>query len=57
MERLSGTSNRGRFNERDQSPVDRRVYADAENAARASRVGLWADAKAVPPWEYRRQKK
>ena len=40
--------------EREQSSVDRKVYADAENAARASRVGLWADAKPVPPWEFRR---
>ena len=42
--------------ELDQSVVDRMVYADAEDAARASRVGLWADAKPVPPWEFRRQK-
>ena len=43
--------------ERDQSLVDRKAYAEAEDAARASRVGLWADAKPVPPWEFRRQKK
>ena len=40
--------------ERDQSSVDRNAYADAENVARASRVGLWADAKPVPHWEFRR---
>ena len=42
--------------EREQSSVDRKAYAEAENAARALRVGLWADKKAVPPWEFRRQK-
>ena len=41
--------------ERDQTSVDRKAYADAENAARASRIGLWAVAGAVPPWEFRRQ--
>ena len=26
----------------------------AERAARASRAGLWADPKPVPPWQWRR---
>ena len=26
----------------------------AERAARAARIGLWADADAVPPWKWRR---
>ncbi len=43
--------------EHDQSAVDRTVYADAKNEARASRNGLWADAKPLQPWAFRRQKK
>ena len=42
--------------EREQPSVDRKVYADAENAARASGVGLWADKRPVPPWEFRHNK-
>lgn len=39
---------------REQSVDDRAEYAAAEEAARASRIGLWRDADAVPPWDYRR---
>lgn len=35
-------------------PGDRGLYRDAEAAARRARVGLWADADPVPPWQYRR---
>ena len=42
---------------KDQSANDRRLYEAAEVSAKAKKVGLWADAKPVPPWEYRRQKK
>ena len=38
---------------REQSPQDRATYAQAEDAARAARLGLWSDPQAVPPWEYR----
>ena len=31
----------------------RRQYAEAEEAARKARRGLWADAEPVPPWEWR----
>lgn len=31
--------------------------ADAERDARAARRGLWADGKAVPPWEWRASEK
>jgi endonuclease YncB( thermonuclease family) len=31
-----------------------RVLAEAEKAARAARVGLWADANPIPPWRWRR---
>jgi endonuclease YncB( thermonuclease family) len=37
----------------EQSPEDRRVYAEAEDQARAGKVGLWRDARPVPPWTYR----
>jgi endonuclease YncB( thermonuclease family) len=32
-------------------------YTAAEAAARAARIGLWADAEPQPPWEYRRLEK
>jgi endonuclease YncB( thermonuclease family) len=31
--------------------------AALENAARAKRLGLWADASPVPPWEFRHKKR
>jgi endonuclease YncB( thermonuclease family) len=39
--------------EREQSVIDRKVYADAENEASAARRGLWADVAPVSPWEFR----
>ena len=39
--------------QRDQSAKDARGYAEAEEASRSARRGLWADRKPVPPWEYR----
>ena len=41
--------------EREQSPADRRLYADAEASARQERRGLWSEPGALPPWEFRRQ--
>jgi endonuclease YncB( thermonuclease family) len=38
----------------DEIPAEDRVrYADAEQEARQRRVGLWRDARPVPPWEWR----
>lgn len=37
----------------DVAPEDRPVYEAAEQAARAAKRGLWADARQVPPWEFR----
>lgn len=39
---------------KEQSPADRRLYAAAEEGARARRVGLWRDASPVAPWTFRR---
>jgi endonuclease YncB( thermonuclease family) len=40
---------------KEQRPEDRGTYQRAEDAARAARAGLWADAKPVPPWDWRRK--
>lgn len=38
----------------EQSPADRVRYARAEESARTTQTGLWADPEAVPPWDWRR---
>jgi endonuclease YncB( thermonuclease family) len=38
------------------TPEDRKRYAQAEDKARADRLGLWQDRNPIPPWEWRRQK-
>ena len=35
---------------------DRQDYADAEEEARRAGIGLWADTKPTPPWEWRRER-
>lgn len=41
-----------------EQPLDDRLsYGKAEEAARVSGVGLWADAGAVPPWEWRKARR
>lgn len=42
--------------EREQPAADRKVYADAEEAAKVAGMGLWADAEPVPPWDFRHKK-
>ena len=42
---------------KDQSASDRVLYEAAEATAKAKKVGLWADKKAVPPWLFRRGEK
>jgi endonuclease YncB( thermonuclease family) len=32
-------------------------YIAAEDAARRSRIGLWAKSKPVPPWEFRKEER
>jgi endonuclease YncB( thermonuclease family) len=39
----------------EQPTQERLVYAQEEENARASRVGLWKDAKPVAPWEWRKR--
>lgn len=41
----------------EQSPSDAAEYAIAENAARNEGLGLWSDASAIAPWDWRKQKK
>lgn len=36
---------------------DRLSYKAAEESARASRVGLWADIAPTPPWEWRKARR
>jgi endonuclease YncB( thermonuclease family) len=42
-----------KYYQTEQTPEDRRLYADAEDQARASRRGLWVDVNPIPPWEFR----
>jgi len=44
-----------RFYQEELEPEDRAAYAQAEDLARRDRLGLWADTKPVPPWEFRRR--
>ena len=41
---------------KDQSKADRATYAAAEQEAKDAKRGLWGDAEAVAPWEWRRAK-
>lgn len=38
---------------KEQSPPDRIAYAQAEDAARAQRLGLWQEPSPTPPWLWR----
>lgn len=37
----------------EQSSENQQLYAEAEDAARESKVGLWARPNPVPPWDFR----
>lgn len=41
----------------EQTPEEREAYSRAENDARLSHLGLWADHNPVPPWEWRKTRK
>lgn len=38
---------------KEQTPADQRLYQDAEQQARAQKVGLWRDPAPVAPWDFR----
>lgn len=40
----------------EQTEEDRKRYAGAEQQARVERVGLWQEARPIPPWSWRAQK-
>jgi len=40
---------------REQTPEDQALYEKAEDEARTAGVGLWSEAGALPPWEWRRR--
>lgn len=42
--------------EREQTALDRQVYAEAEVKAAASRQGLWVDRHPVAPWDWRKER-
>jgi hypothetical protein len=42
-----------KYYQNEQSPEDRRLYAEAEREARAAKRGLWADPNPTPPWDFR----
>ena len=43
--------------QKEQSVDDRSFYADAEEAARTKKIGLWLDSNPMPPWDWRKQEK
>lgn len=43
--------------EREQEPLDRATYSQAEIEARMGNRGLWSDSTPIPPWDWRKSKK
>ncbi len=43
--------------EREQEPLDRAAYSQAEIEARMGNRGLWSDPEPIPPWDWRKSKK
>ncbi len=42
---------------KEQTVAERREFGEAEDQAKAAKVGLWREANPVPPWEWRAEKK
>lgn len=40
----------------EQSMEDRDAYSASESAAKRQNLGLWSDAQATPPWDFRKNK-
>ena len=43
-----------RYDQKELSTENRKLYAQAEDEARANNKGLWQDKNPMPPWEWRR---
>jgi endonuclease YncB( thermonuclease family) len=43
-----------RYYQKELSPENRKLYAQAEAEARGNKMGLWQDKNPMPPWEWRR---
>jgi endonuclease YncB( thermonuclease family) len=43
--------------ESDLNSQDRETYSTAEETAKQTNIGLWADLKSIPPWEFRHKGK
>ncbi len=43
-----------RYYQKELSAENRKLYAQAEDEARANKKGLWQDKNPMPPWEFRR---
>ena len=41
----------------EQTAADRKLYEQAEERARAAKIGLWSLPDPVPPWDFRRKKR
>ena len=41
--------------QKDQTFLDRKLYAEAEITSRNSRIGLWKEKCPIPPWDWRRK--
>jgi len=42
--------------ESEQSPEDRKLFAEAESAARNAHAGLWQDADPIAPWNFKHRR-
>ncbi len=42
---------------KEQTAAERRDYGEAEDQAKAAKVGLWREQDPVPPWEWRAEKR
>ncbi len=43
------------YHAREQTQKQRLIYAQAQEYAKANRLGIWEDKEPVPPWNYRKQ--